>query len=153
MGAISLNVTSCEAGWRGARAGRRPAIKLAPLPWGIVTKTAALSATSVPTHKFLNKTPPRECDRAPAPLGAQDLSPGREPWVGKPSPRLRHPSPRRPAARRPTARSPMDTTLWAAGRAGEGQGERESAFNPRLAPRAKLWRSCGAESFNEPLRQ
>jgi hypothetical protein len=36
----------------------------------------------------------------------EDLSPGRGPWVPKPSPRLRHPSP---------------------ARAGEGKGEREGA--------------------------
>jgi len=37
---------------------------------------------------------------------AEDFGPGREPWVRRPSPRLRHPSP---------------------ARAGEGKGEREGA--------------------------
>jgi hypothetical protein len=49
------------------------------------------------------------------PLGsreaAEDLSPGREPWVRRSSPRLWHPSP---------------------ARAGEGKGEREGCLNPRL---------------------
>ena len=31
--------------------------------------------------------------RFPAPPGAEDCSPGRKPWRGEPSPRLRHPSP------------------------------------------------------------
>jgi hypothetical protein len=82
------------------------------------------------TCKFVDKSPLSEPDQAPAPLGAQYLSPGREPWVQKPSPRPQRPSP---------------------ARAGEGKGEREGAFNPRLAPRAKLCRSFGAEFFHQPL--
>src|SRR6516162_7651066 len=60
-------------------------------------------------------------DQAAAPLGAQDLSPGRQPWVRKPSPAFGTPLPR--------------------GRE-RGRGEREGAFNPRLARRL----SCAAPS-------
>src|SRR5215831_2006367 len=49
-------------------------------------------------RRFVDKVPLREPDRALAPQGAQYLSPGREPWVRKPSPPSRsagHPSPAR----------------------------------------------------------
>jgi len=58
---------------------------------------------------------------------------GREPWARKPSPR--------PALRE----TPLPSE--------RGEGERERAVNPRLAPWAKLWRSFGAEFFNELLRR
>jgi predicted metalloprotease with PDZ domain len=89
-------------------------------------------AASASARKFVDKVPLWEPNRAPAPLGAQDLSPRREPWVGQPSPRLRRRSP---------------------ARAGEGRGDREAALNPRLAPWSKLWRSFRAEFSNEPLSQ
>src|SRR6516165_4125109 len=55
---------------------------------------------------------------------AEYLSPGREPWVRTPSPRLRHPSP---------------------ARAGEGKGEREGAPTHGFTPWATLCRSFGAD--------
>src|SRR5262249_31240013 len=55
---------------------------------------------------------------------AEYLSPGREPWVRRPSPRLRHPSP---------------------ARAGEGKGEREGAPTHGFTPWATLCRSFGAD--------
>jgi len=45
------------------------------------------SAASVLTRKFVDKVPLWEPDRASATLGAQYLSPGREPWVRAPSQR------------------------------------------------------------------
>jgi len=48
-----------------------------------------------------------------APSGAQEGSPGREPWVDGPSPRLRRPSP---------------------AEAGEGTGGEGGRANPRLTP-------------------
>jgi hypothetical protein len=55
---------------------------------------------------------------------AKYLSPGREPWDLN-------------------ALTPPSAPLSRL--AGEGQGERDGAFNPRLAPWAMLWRSFGAE--------
>ena len=51
--------------------------------------TGMLTRNSLTTSRSKNRS-------APAPLGAQYLSPGRQPWVRKPSPRLRHPSPAGP---------------------------------------------------------
>jgi hypothetical protein len=66
----------------------------------------SVSLASVLSHKFANKNLPDAGSLFGAPSGAEDISPGREPWVGRPSPRLRHPSP---------------------ARAGEGMGEREGS--------------------------
>jgi hypothetical protein len=104
--------------------------------------TGMLTRNSLTTSRSKNRS-------APAPLGAQYLSPGRQPWVRKPSPRLRHPSPAGPPPGGLLLEVQWNTTLWAAGRAGEGRGEREGVSNPRLAPWAKLCRSFGAEFFNE----
>jgi hypothetical protein len=45
----------------------------------------------------------------------------------------------------PLSRRPVARRLWAAGRAGEGKGEREDALTHGLTPWAKLCRSSGAE--------
>src|SRR3974377_1725501 len=63
---------------------------------------------------------------------AEDLSPGREPWVRRPSPRPASAGPPPPAGPPPQgpgawrALEPREG-LWAAGRAGEGKGERDGA--------------------------
>ena len=104
--------------------------------------TGMLTRNSLTTSRSKNRS-------APAPLGAQYLSPGRQPWVRKPSPRLRHPSPAGP----PPGGLLLEVQ-WI--RRSGPQGGRERARgrgrvppNPRLAPWARLCRSLGAESFNE----
>jgi hypothetical protein len=109
---------------------------------------------SVLARKFVDKAPLWEPHRAAALLGAEYLSPGREPWVPRPSPRPALRDTPLPPARRPeVAYAPELQRRSALGRrAGErGEGEREGAFNPRLTPWAKLCRSFGAGFFNEPL--
>jgi len=104
----------------------------------------------------LTKSGARKCSER-SPEGAKYLSPGRSPGERVALTPPSAPLSRRPAARRTCARSPMGTALWAAGRAGEGKGERERAStHPAQRDRglhyvAPSELNSGAEFLNELL--
>src|SRR6516162_58882 len=76
---------------------------------------------------------------------AEYLSPGREPWVRRPSPRLRHPSPAGPPPGGPVLEVQWVLRSGPQGERERGRGRGRGAPTQRFTPWATLCRSFGAD--------